>query len=58
MNSFIDRGSLSCRVMLSGYQSGLTPMHFAAVIDKDLYETLESAGGDCHTVDIEGNDPE
>ena len=44
--------------MLSGYQSGLTPMHFAAVIDKDLYETLKSAGGDCHTVDVEGNDPE
>jgi len=43
---------------LSGYQSGLTPLHFAAVIDKDLYENLKSAGGDCHTVDIEGNDPE
>lgn len=39
-------------------QSGLTPMHFAAVVDKDLYERLKQAGGDCHTVDVEGNDPE
>lgn len=33
-------------------------MHFAAVVDKDLYEALKKAGGDCHTVDTEGNDPE
>ena len=33
-------------------------MHFAAAIDKELYEFLKQTGGDCHTVDIEGNNPE
>ncbi|XP_067929856.1 uncharacterized protein [Watersipora subatra] len=38
--------------------AGLTPMHFAAAIDKELYEFLKQTGGDCHAVDIEGNNPE
>ena len=33
-------------------------MHFAAAVDKDLYEYLKKAGGDCTLVDVDGNNPE